>query len=143
MKKLFTQSNSRLEFVLNKALHLDKLNRLIQATLPTPLLNHTRLANVRDGQLILQVSNAAMATQVRFYGAEILQKLKKEAVFKRLKTIKVIVDPINLKSAPLEGDQNISKESSAIINKGTETIKHQGLKEALKQLSGKQKKTKN
>jgi hypothetical protein len=56
-----------------RARELDTLDRQLRATLPAPLRDHVRFADLRDGRLVFLAPSSAWASRVRLYQAQILE----------------------------------------------------------------------
>lgn len=57
----------------HRARELDTLDRQLRATLPAPLRDHVRFADLRDGRLVFLAPSSAWASRVRLYQAQILE----------------------------------------------------------------------
>ncbi|NID15897.1 DUF721 domain-containing protein [Luteibacter yeojuensis] len=55
-----------------RARELDRLDRQLRATLPSPLCDQIRFADLRDGRLVFLAPSSAWASRVRLYQAQIL-----------------------------------------------------------------------
>lgn len=82
-----------------QAARLDKLDRLLKAGLPPSLQDHTRLAAIRDGCLVLHVDSAAWATQLRYRTPEILAQLPAEPEFDEVRSIRIRTRPAEHRDA--------------------------------------------
>src|ERR1700754_2544996 len=56
-----------------KARELDQLDRKLRATLPSPLCDQVRFADLRDGRLVFLAPSSAWASRVRLYQTQILE----------------------------------------------------------------------
>ena len=81
-------SGSPLQKIIQKARYLRTLDHLVQNLLPVDLTGHCRVMNVNMGKLILGVDDASMATQLRFFSAELLKKIRKDKRFFGIAEIK-------------------------------------------------------
>lgn len=88
---ILAKGQGPLGYVLAKVEQLRTLNQQIQTLLRPELAQHCQVANLRDGCLILQVDNAAWATQLRFEQTELLSKLRKQPALAGLASIKIQV----------------------------------------------------
>ncbi|MBA3660279.1 MAG: DUF721 domain-containing protein [Gammaproteobacteria bacterium] len=79
--------------VLNKAVYLDALNQAFKGFVSPSLKANCLVANATENQLIILVSNAALATELRFQTYDLLQTLKTHSLFKDIKTITLKVRP--------------------------------------------------
>lgn len=57
----------------HKAKQLDQLDRQLRATLPVPLRDQIRFADLRDGRLVFLAPSSAWASRVRLYQTQILE----------------------------------------------------------------------
>lgn len=56
-----------------RARELDQLDRKLRATLPSPLCDQVRFADLRDGRLVFLAPSSAWASRVRLYQTQILE----------------------------------------------------------------------
>lgn len=56
-----------------KARELDQLDRQLRATLPAPMRDQIRFADLRDGRLVFLAPSSAWASRVRLYQTQILE----------------------------------------------------------------------
>ncbi|TCV93844.1 hypothetical protein EC912_10438 [Luteibacter rhizovicinus] len=59
-----------------KARELDELDRKLRQTLPTPLRDQVRFADLRDGRLVFLAPSSAWAAKLRMYQAQILSSAR-------------------------------------------------------------------
>jgi len=71
---------------------LDALDRALRQTLPLPLRNEVRFANLRGGRLLFLASTPAWATRLRLLQAQILAAARSLDI--RAETIAVKVSPL-------------------------------------------------
>lgn len=62
--------------LLGRARRLVEIERVIHAWAQAPLSNSLRVANVRDGVLVLLIENAAAYTAIRYRQQELLEVLR-------------------------------------------------------------------
>jgi hypothetical protein len=79
----------RIKQLVVRAKQLGALNDKVKACLPARLAQHTRLATVRDGCLVLQTDNAAWAADLRYKTPEILAALATAPEFASIRSIRV------------------------------------------------------
>ncbi len=79
--------------IVNKVEQLAKLNRIVHEKCDPKLRNHCRVANYRDGILILTTDSAAVAHWLRFEKSELLTALRSLPEWCHLKSIKIHVRP--------------------------------------------------
>jgi hypothetical protein len=80
-------THSSLGKIIQKAKWLLALDRYVQTILPASLASYCHVMNVDQSILILGVSNAAMATRIRFMFAELIEKLHEKKEFSHIQTI--------------------------------------------------------
>ena len=68
---------SVLAFIQSKVQQLINLNQIWRTVIPNELNEHTRVANFREGYLIIECDSAAWATRLRYLLPDIKQKLLK------------------------------------------------------------------
>lgn len=90
--------------IIRKTEHLNKLNRLVQSKLDPTLSAHCRVANLRDGILVLTTSSPAFGHLLRFKSIDLLSALRAEPQWCGLKSIQTRVcpeHPLTLAALPL------------------------------------------
>jgi len=75
-----------------RARELDTLDRQLRATLPAPLREHVRFADLRDGRLVFLAPSSAWASRVRLYQAQILEAAR--AIGAKASSVAVKVAPL-------------------------------------------------
>lgn len=76
----------------NKAAALDALDRALRQTLPMPLRDEVRFANLRGGRLLFLASTSAWATRLRLLQAQILTTARSLDI--RAESIGIKVSPL-------------------------------------------------
>lgn len=128
---------SVLAFIQNKVQELIKLNQIWQATIPNELNAHTRVANFREGYLIIECDSAAWATRLRYLLPEIKQKLRNIVDLDHLVQIEWSVQPAfheqptQLKPPSL----TLSNTNAELLKNAADTISIKSLQEALLRLA--------
>ena len=86
---------SQLKQLTDKANRLREMNQSLLACVPAMLVEHVRLATVRDGCLVLQAEGSAWAAQLRFKTPEILEKIQSNPDFREVRSVRVrnVTDP--------------------------------------------------
>lgn len=90
---LYYHNNSVVQQIVQKAEHLASLERLIKAHLNTELAHHIRLAQYRQGTLLLFAENGHWATNLRFQQYDLVATLQKLPELKELQAIEIRVCP--------------------------------------------------
>ena len=76
----------------NKAAALDALDRALRQTLPLPLRDEVRFANLRGGRLLFLASTSAWATRLRLLQSQILATARSLDI--RAESIGIKVSPL-------------------------------------------------
>ena len=125
----------RLKQLSAQARRLSQLNLTVMACLPSRLSNHTRLAAVHDGYLVLQVDNAAWAAEVRYKTPELLAALSGLPEFASIRSIRVKKAPaVKLETRRPEGPR-MSPESADSITAQAEHMADDDIRDALLKLA--------
>lgn len=93
------QSNSLTRKLVSKAWSLAKLRELVDQSLPLEIraLGHIEPGDLVRGELILLVTNPALASRLRFASKDVLEAIRQEGRLK-VERIKVRVVPPNRKA---------------------------------------------
>jgi hypothetical protein len=73
----------------NKARKLDALDRALRQTLPSPLREQVRFANLQDGRLIFLAPSPALAARLRLLQTQILSTARAIGTYASSVTVKV------------------------------------------------------
>jgi hypothetical protein len=92
MAEILTTSTI-LSQIVNKVDQLAKLNRIVHQKCDPELRKHCKVANYRDGILILTTHSSATGHLLRFSKSELLTALRSEPAWCHLKSIKIHVRP--------------------------------------------------
>lgn len=138
MRRITQCLNTRLIEICKRAVQLEELNSKLYAYLPLSLQEHCHVGSFTGGCLIIVVSNAVWASELRYSLPALRDTLRKEAGIYQLSSIKVTV--ATLEATPSAKD-NLSlslssKAREAIIACG-EQCSYEPLKRALAQLGSK------
>ena len=125
---------------------LGQINQIsaLQAYITTYFAEHCKqtvqVANLRQGVLILSVSNASLATQLRYQSMALLSELRQQAAWAGIRSIKFIVasqrGTTNYKLAKTKRTPLVSKPNAAMLKQTALTIKNPKLRKQLLRLSG-------
>ncbi|WP_456296713.1 DciA family protein [Vibrio sp. AK197] len=85
-------SQSRFAELQQQASEILKLNKGLRKILPRGTENHCRAANIRDGQLILEVASAAIKMKIDYDRLHILNQLRTLG-YARLIAVTVVINP--------------------------------------------------
>lgn len=98
-------AHSSLRQLVEKARLLLKLDRFVQAWLPTELKSHCHVMNLNQQTLVLGLDNAAWVTRMQFISSDLMDALKKESDFPVILNVRCRVIK---KSEPLACKCNIT-----------------------------------
>lgn len=76
-----------------KARTLDALDRALRQTLPSPLREQVRFANLQDGRLVFLAPSPALAARLRLLQAQILSTARAIGTYANSVTVKVAPQP--------------------------------------------------
>jgi hypothetical protein len=96
LKTILTQENSTLGQILAKVQFLQSLTQHLREFVAPSIGQHCCVANLRDNCLIIQVTNAAVATHLQYQSTELLSKFRTKGNLPSLANIKVIIRPSSL-----------------------------------------------
>ena len=126
---------SILGFIQKKVLQLNQLNDIWQKNWPD-LAQHSRIANFREGCLVIEVDNAAWATRLRYIIPDLTRKLVKHTALNSLKHIEWYIQPTSQTTSPRNRSAPVLSDHSAQLLKNTAlTVRMKQLQEALIRLS--------
>lgn len=119
--------------LLQKARYLQAVESKIHPLIPSPLNQHCRVANVRDGILILQTDSAVWATKARFATAELLPKIL---------SLDLGIEQIRIGTRPSESVMqtatrraSLSSTTAELVNDLADSITNPPLAAALRRLA--------
>lgn len=125
----------------SKLEQLQELNQLVASQLEASLQPHCRVANLRDGKLILTTTSPTWNHKLRFCSLDLLSSLRKDPRWAGLTGIEVKVDylPItnNHTTKISQKPKSISQQAAISLATAAEGIKDQRLADAILQLSRK------
>jgi hypothetical protein len=90
--EIFTQSPA-LQQIVRKVEQLANLNRIIHQNLDPELATQCRVANIREGILIISTGSPALGHLLRFAKIELLETLRRHPEWCHLKAIEIQVQP--------------------------------------------------
>jgi hypothetical protein len=116
---------SILGFIQKKVTELKEIDRIWRSAITADLGEHSRIANFRDGCLVVEVNNAGWATRLRYLVPDLIKKLLKYPILGSLKNIEWYIQPTN--HLPLI----LSDTSAQPLNNTAMDIKIKSLRKAL------------
>lgn len=129
---------SILGFIQKKVIQLNQLNEIWQKNAPD-LAAHSRIANFREGCLVIEIDNASWATRLRYVIPDLIKKLVKHTPLKTLKEIKWYIQPMSHTISQASQLVPVLSAHSAQLLKNTAlSIRMKELQEALIRLSKKE-----
>ncbi|NNM60098.1 MAG: DUF721 domain-containing protein [Legionellales bacterium] len=92
---LQSHENNALSVLINKVGKIAELDKAVKNNLSSPLCDHCRVANLRQGRLILQADSPVWGSKLRFESSSLLSKLRQEPLFAGLVGIDFFVAPFS------------------------------------------------
>jgi hypothetical protein len=96
------------------AQRLLRLQRLLETALPPPLRSHTRVANLRQGKLIIHAANSAVAAKLRQFGPRFTELFLKNGAQINEIDVKVqakTTSPVRVKRTPADPPSEERKQA--------------------------------
>lgn len=136
MRRINRCLNNQLLEICQRTIQLEELNLKLHHFLPEALREHCHVGSFTKGCLLLSISDAAWASQLRYSLPELRDKLRSEAGLYQLTSIKVSVanKETHKVSKPL-AKANISTKARETILMSSEQCDYLPLKEALQRLA--------
>lgn len=110
-----TEGQSMLLSIQQRAMALNKLNRAVQGILPAQMHPWCRVANFRQGILVLETANASWMMRLRYEQSSLLSALRAQ-ILPSLTAIDITINPtlaaIGQESVQKSGSQSEGKENS-------------------------------
>jgi len=136
MRRINRCLNTRIIEICKNTAFLEELNTHLQTFLPLDLKAHCHVGSFNKGCLLIVVSNAEWASQLRYVVPELRDKLRKDAKIYQLTSIKITIATI--KSEELNKSKispSLSSRARAGIISSLENCNYLPLKEALLKLA--------
>ena len=122
--------------LLSHAQRLEQIERLLQRFLEPPLGEHCRVANLRQGRLLLQADASAWATRLRFQAPALIDRLRRALPGEPLKSVQVqVCPPATPARQARRASALLSTENAEALRAMAAGIADPGLKAALLRLS--------
>jgi len=126
---------------VSKVQALEKINQDVISKLDPNLANHCRVANLRDGILILNTTSPVWRHKLRFASLDLLSALRTDPRWSGLKAIEIKVDyppsSENTSTPKSKRALSLSATSAKFMQHIAETIASPSLAQALKKLAKK------
>ncbi|SCZ50395.1 DUF721 domain-containing protein [Thiohalomonas denitrificans] len=121
---------------IDRARALIRLEQQVVDCLETKLAGHCRVANLKDGILVLQVDSPAWAGRLRQQAPKLPAQLRETGGdLASVRHVRVTVRPVEHRSVPLRHTAQLSAKSAEGIEAAAETIDDEALSAALKRLA--------
>jgi len=101
------QEKSALQNVQQRAIALNKLNRAVQGILPAQLHPWCRVANFRQGVLVIETANANWLMRLRYEQSSLLSALRAQ-ILPSLTSIDIRINP----SLAAKGQESVQENST-------------------------------
>ena len=134
MKSISNLINRKIQF---KAKQLEKLTRLIKASLPINCQDHVQVADIRDFQLILMTDSPAWSSRLRLYSQNMIQILKEHTNIEVNRVQIKLSQPKKVVEKPVRAYRYLNKSTARMIQQTAEAIDDPGLQQALRNLAKK------
>lgn len=105
--------------IKERSIALNQLSKVIDELLPTPLNQQYRIANYRQGVLILEVSSASWLTRLKYEQSNLLSGIRQK-ILPSLSSIQYKINPTiatNYSQSVILSDKNV--KTSNVISKQT------------------------
>lgn len=99
-----TDAKSMLQSIQQRAIALNKLNRAVQGILPAQMHPWCRVANFRQGILVLETANASWMMRLRYEQSSLLSALRAQ-ILPSLTAIDITINP----SLAAKGQESVQK----------------------------------
>ncbi|AUM14099.1 hypothetical protein Kalk_17455 [Ketobacter alkanivorans] len=108
--------NKEVKSLTENSIQLVELNHILASALPAKLAQFCRVANYRNGALILETSSGSSATQLKFMQPKIHALLKKSSKFRALQSISIRI------AAPQQKLDRHYKRSASPVSEHNQTL---------------------
>jgi hypothetical protein len=137
VQELLDQQTGLMSGIREKLAQLTQLNQIWQTQLEAQLAQHSRVANLRDHCLVIEVDSAAWVLHLRYALPELLQQLRKFLALTELKTIEWYIRPASdFSDAELSPARPpFSSRSAELICETARWTENAALKQALFKLA--------
>jgi len=134
MKSISNLIDSKIQL---KAKKLEKLTRLIKASLPVNCQDHVQVSDIRDFQLILMTDSPAWSSRLRLYSQNMIQMLEEHTNI-RVNRVRIkLRQPQRHIEKPVRKLRYLKENTARMIQQTAETIDDPDLQHALENLAKK------
>ncbi|MEJ4046372.1 DUF721 domain-containing protein [Erwinia sp. SLM-02] len=103
------QDKSMLQNIQQRAIALNKLNRAVQGVIPAQLHPWCRVANFRQGVLVIETANASWLMRLRYEQSSLLSALRAQ-ILPSLTSIDIRINP----SLAAKGHESVQESSNQV-----------------------------
>lgn len=123
--------------LIHKTQQLQQLNHAWKSCIDPTLAEHTQVANLRNGCLIIEVESSAWATRLRFAIPEIQKRLQTSSELRNLKNIEWYIQPAENTTRPIKqhAPLQLSENNAQLIEDTAAHITNKKLRDVLQQLA--------
>lgn len=120
----------------NRARYLATLDRTVRALLPAAIVDHCRVANLRDNVLVLQAEGTVWATKLRYQLPQILTDLRRLPDLKGLDSIRIRIAPAQTAQNPSPlARPHLSEHSAELLQQAADATPDPELAAALRRVA--------
>lgn len=134
LTKLLNNSQDQLGNIVAKVKLHHSLQSLLKKYVDPELANNLQVANYRQGCLVIQFTNAALATRFRYQIPQLLKQLRLEKQLPGLASINCLVRPKSFEPEPKKNKLTLSKSGAAALKEAAGYIDDPDLAKALEKL---------
>lgn len=135
MRRINQCLNTKLVEICKRAVQLEEINSKLYSLLPPSLQPHCHVGSFTNGCLIIVVSDAVWASELRYSLPALRDTLRKEAGIYQLSSIKITIATLETGSAVKTTPSNsLSSQARETIIACGEECSYEPLKKALVQL---------
>ncbi len=133
---LLNSDNKGLNYLVAKVQQHQRLQAALDASIPAPLTEHCKVANLRNGCLVIQTDSPAWLTKLRYSSPDILQALRRIDGLQGLRRLEFYIEPPQQVKAPIKIQRKLLSHNNAnLLNSIANGIKDEALKATLKRLT--------
>ena len=134
MKTISNLIDSKIQF---KAKQLEKLTRLIKASLPVNCQDHVQVSGIREFQLILMTDSPAWSSRLRLYSKNMIKMLEEHTNIKVNQVRIKLRQPQRIIEKPIRKFRYLKENTARMIQQTAEAIDDPDLQKALNNLARK------
>ena len=128
--------NARLP-MLERAKKLQRLERAVLQLLPSELVAHCKVMNLKNETLVLAASSSAWAARLRFVAPELIKQLECQHAL-NLRTVQIRIEPEVAEIQTVRHRKpTLSMASGTLLAQTAQNVNHPALQEALYRLAAK------